>query len=209
MRRELYRVLAVGIAVLVVAGCASTQKAEKSIDSLTAIRESLSEGKDAISAASSALNSLNSPKDGDYKSPYQDFISNVETIENISKKVGKLAEELQTNREQYFQEWERELASFQNQEMRQVSEQRLAEVRAKCQPIVDAAPPLSASFTPYLANISDIRRYLDLDLNTDSVQRIGGTITKAIADGKTVNAGIDGLLAAIDSARAAIAAKAQ
>lgn len=116
------------------------------------------------------------------KSDYDRCVQRAEAVKTRIQKVTVVASDL-------FAEWERELDSMNNEQLKQSSRRKLSETRQKYQALENAMKRAEASMEPVLAQFRDQVLYLKHNLNAQAVGSLRGEtveiereITKLIED---------------------------
>ena len=167
--------LAVGTAC----GSFRTERAEgvQRVDDLLARVECVQV--DAVVSKEAARNALNeisglcSPDfGGNPEEAYAAFVEKIETSEKQAQALHQSVEPMTQTAEAIFAKWAADLQQFGNTTMRQRSQTRLDDTRARYQAVYSAAQSAMASFDAYNADLRDHALFLEHDLNATAVAEL-------------------------------------
>jgi len=164
---------------LISVGCSTGyNKGTQASESIMSTAGKLEEGRAQIDKVNGSLANLSSAQPGqDLRPLYKDYSSNVDKLDSIAAGVRKQAEEMRTNGQAYFTEWEAEQAKINNEDIKTRSVQRRAEVEQTFSRISDKSQRLKDAYQPLMSDLKDIRMALNNDLTPGGVAAI-----KPIAD---------------------------
>jgi uncharacterized phage infection (PIP) family protein YhgE len=179
--------IAVAMAALV-AGCASSgyQKADSTASYLTTAADKLDAGGVQITAATAALTELVEKPQPDMKLQLKNYSTSVDKLESLSKSAGTAATKMQQMGAAYFQKWDEQLSQIQNEEIRNQSAERKAAVMKQFEQTKAAYDAARAAYSPFVANLRDIRTAVSTDLTPAGVQAISKSMTKVNAQAAEV-----------------------
>jgi hypothetical protein len=113
---------------------------------------------------------------------------------------------MQERREDYRQEWEKEMEAVSSPEIKAHMLQRQQEVRRTLE---RAQPPLQEAretFPPFLTNLQDIERMLSVDLSRSGVESATPIARKAVDEGNTIMGALDTLISVLTDVKAKVSA---
>jgi uncharacterized coiled-coil DUF342 family protein len=181
---------------LLLAGCASAgyKQAEKTGAGITEYREEIFKGKQAIDATMQSLGQITATANTDPRQAFQQYSKDVTTLESATAKVRKRSQELKAKGEVYFKQWQQEIATVQNPEIRKVSEEQKAKMQTTFDNIQKHADPLKAQMDPWLSDLRDLRTYLSNDLTVSGIDAAKPLFEKTQTKGAEIQKSMDALV---------------
>jgi DUF2959 family protein len=181
IRSHFARPVAVILPVLLgLAACASTTEQAASVrqvdDLLTnieSVQVDVTMAKDKAHAALQQLTTLVSPKfTGDATKAYAALKEGIKASEEQSLHLRRSVEPMASSAESVFQRWASDLEAFGNTRMRQRSQARLDETRARYQTLLTSSQSALLSFDSFNADLKDQALFLGSDLNASAIAAI-------------------------------------
>jgi hypothetical protein len=193
-------------AVALLNGCATSgyKKADKTGAGIAEFRDEIVTGKNAIDATMKSLGDVATTADTDPRKAFEKFTKDVNNLESTAAKIRKRAQSMREQGQAYFKQWEQELATVNNQEIRSLADQRKAKLQATFESIRTYAEPLKAQFDPWMSDLKDLQKYLSNDLTIAGVDAAKPLFTKTINEGLEVQKSMDALVAELNTVAAAI-----
>ncbi len=195
------------IAVVLVSGCGTTsgyEKADKTGSSMAEFRQDMINGKKAIDATMDSLGQIAITANTDPRPAFEQYANNVKALEAAADKAGKRSQSIQQMGMEYFKQWEAQLAEVQNASIRQVAEQRKAQLQETFGRIKTTAEPLKAQFGPWLSDLKDLRTVLANDLTITGVESVKPLFVKTRAEGAEVQKSMDALIDELNTVAATL-----
>jgi hypothetical protein len=198
------------------AGCASdggeqAKERAKAITSMRETREQLVEAKQQINVVLQAMNQLALAADprpeGRRSAPpgvrpaYERFAKAVEETEEEAGKANRRASEMRVRGREYVAEWEKEMDTITNPDLRAGAAERRQLVRENYNQIRDAARAAREAYNPFIRGLRDLRRALSMDITPEGVRAAQPAMDATRADGENLQLRIDELIAEIDRVR--------
>ena len=177
------------------AGCASTgyDKAggtSTSTEKAAQIIEKSSTQVDQVMAALSDL--VNNP--GAYlKVQFQKFNLAMNDLESSVKTVHSRVADMQKQSDDYFKNWDAELAKIQNEGIRRSSAERRKAVAAQFDAVQASYNQVKTNFDPFVSDLKDVRTALSTDLTTGGVASIKGVVASAAKSAVPLRKSLDAL----------------
>lgn len=173
------RLVSLLVALLSVAGCRSTyysaweklgkEKRDLLVDQVEAARgdqkETAEEFKDALTRLQEAYGKSGSELEGAYdrlKAQHGEAASSAAALRDRARKMDRIATDL-------FAEWEREIESFRDVDMRRQSTENLARTRVRYRSMAAALGRAEARMDPVLAKLGDHVTFLKHSLNAQAI----------------------------------------
>lgn len=135
----------------------------------------------------------------DPRKAFKDFDKAVPQIDDAAKKAKKRGEDIKARGQAYFQAWEKELASVNNPEIRQLAEERKVKLQATFGSIRTSMEPVRDQFNTWLADLNDLQKYLSNDLTIGGIDAAKELIGKAKAEGQGVQQSLDKVIAELNT----------
>lgn len=185
-------VLLLGV-ITYLSGCATTgmERATKTTETTQRVETDYRETSLQIDATNASLEKLVQASRDDIKKAYDDYAKNVKEMEKLSARLTDHTEKMQSQREEYFAEWD---STYTNPRIQALSERRRNELRQTYAKIPEASVGVKGTLNSYLTDIRDIQTYLSNDLTPQGIESIKPIARKAIYDGEKVQESIEPLL---------------
>ena len=191
-----------GLAVAaMLSGCATSgyKQADKTGAGIASFRDEVVNLKHAVDGAMENLNDTAETAATDPRKAFQAFAKSVDKVESARAKVGKRAADMKAAGDAYFKQWEAQLANINNPEIRDLAQERKAKLNVifgKLRPLVEQS---KADFDPFLADLKDLRTFLNQDLTIAGVDAAKGIIQKTRDHGVVLQKSLDGLIDEMNS----------
>ncbi|HAR98926.1 MAG TPA: hypothetical protein DCS11_08560 [Syntrophus sp. (in: bacteria)] len=197
-------VLWLGVGILVLVACASTgmQRSAKSTASMQTVDSDIKQALLQVDVTNASLENLIRPGQLDAKKAFDHYSGNVAKMEGKGQLLVKHIDEMSARRLDYFAEWEKQGNTYANAEIRELSEQRRADLSAIFAEIPAASVGVKGALNTYLSDIREIQKYLSNDLTSKGIESITPTAQKAVDDGAELKETVKPVVAAIERARA-------
>ncbi len=146
-------------------GASPTSRADKTAKNMLKMENALKEGAAQLDSIIASLNSLSSAQGSDLVSRYTEYSKLVEEMNSAAKKVKSKAEKAKSQREDYLKAWKKDQDKIQNEQLKQASEARRAELEPVIRQISEGLTTANQNFTPLLQNLNDLNLFLGNDLS--------------------------------------------
>jgi hypothetical protein len=181
-------------AATLLAGCTSAnyQKGSATGAGLQDSADRMHQGAVKIDTTLTNLNDMvNNP--GDLAAQFKKYTASVADLESSAKNVeGKVAS-MRGKGNEYFNAWDAQTAQIKNEDIKQRSAARKAEMQHKFTDIRMNYTKATEQFKPFLADLKDIQTALATDLTVGGVNSIKGAADKANKDAVPLKATIEDL----------------
>lgn len=192
--------------VTTLSGCASAyynawekvgvHKRDILVDRVEDTRDAQADAQEEFKDALEQFGSVVTIQDTDLKRAYDKFSAEYEDSEEAAQNVTKRIEKVESVAEALFEEWEAELAQYQNASLRSQSKQQLNDTRRRYQSMLRSMRSAEKSMYPVLKTFKDYVLILKHNLNAQAVgslkgefaslkndiQRLIGDMNKSIAE---------------------------
>ncbi len=168
-------------ALAIVAGCASRgyDKATATGTALQAAADKINQGNAQLDQTMASLNNLVERPQADLRPQFEKFSADLSNLQSLASDVNDKATDMQAKGQDYFTDWNQQLASIKNEDIRSRSAKRVKEVQAKFQDINGNFQEAKTAFKPFMSDLKDIQTYLSNDLTPAGIDAIKKTVTKA------------------------------
>jgi hypothetical protein len=194
-------------AALFLTACGTTKGykgADKTGAGIAEFRDEITKGKTAIDATMKSLGAVATSATTDPRKAFDQFTKDLAHLESTAEKIRKRAQDMREQGQAYFKQWEQELATVSNPEIRALAEQRKAKLQGTFESIRKYTEPLKAQFDPWMSDLKDLQKYLGQDLTIAGVDAAKSLFTKATNEGFEVQKSMDGLVAELNTVAATI-----
>jgi hypothetical protein len=158
-----------------------------------------------VDATNASLENLLKPGQPDVKKAFDTYSEQAAKMEHQGQLLVKHTDEMSARRLDYFKEWEKQGDTYANPEIRELSEQRRADLSEVFAQIPAASVGIKGAFQAYLSDIKEIQKYLSTDLTSKGIESITPTAEKSIQDGDHLKDAVKPVVSAMDRARAEMA----
>jgi hypothetical protein len=198
---------AVAGTALLMTACGTTsgyKQADKTGAGIAEFRDEIVNGKKAIDATMTALSEVAASANTDPRKAFEKYSKNVAELESTAAKIRKRAQSMQQAGQAYFKQWEQELATVSNPEIRKLAEQRRAKLQETFENLRKYTEPLKQQFDPWMSDLKDLQKYLSQDLTIAGVDAAKGLFSKTTNEGLDVQKSMDGVVAELNTIAATI-----
>ncbi|MCX5876745.1 MAG: hypothetical protein NT087_10730 [Deltaproteobacteria bacterium] len=154
-----------------------------------------------IDATGLSLEKLIVPGLSDTKSAFAAYSDNVAKMERVGEKLIKHTDEMSVRGKDYFTEWEKQGNTYNNPQIRVLSEQRRSDLNTVYRRISESSIGVKGWFIAYLRDIKEIHAFLSTDLTDKGLKSITPVAQKAINDGTVLRNAVVPVLSALDGAK--------
>jgi hypothetical protein len=151
-----------------------------------------------------ALDQIAATANSNPRKAFEQYSKSLANLESAAAEAIKRAEEMRAKGQEYFKQWEQQLAQVQNPEIRAMAQQQRAKLQSSFDSIKQYAQPLKAQFQPWLSDLRDLRTYLSNDLTTSGVDAAKSLFAKTRTEGIEVQKSMDALVAELNTVAATL-----
>lgn len=194
-------------AITFMGGCATTgmERAASTSTSMHTVESDIRQASVQVDATGASLNELIKPDQPKVKNAFGKYSDNVAKMEQMGKRLLKHTDEMSARGKDYFEEWDKQGDSYTNPQIRELSEQRRADLAEIYMQIPASSVGVKGAFSAYLSDIKEIQKYLSNDLTPKGIEAITPIAQKAVSDGQLLKEAVMPVLSAITRARAELA----
>lgn len=190
------------VALLALCGCATSgaQLGADAVQSMDALGSDLAAAGNQINVVMVALDDLTLGTD--LARAHERFTGACSKLESLAGRSASAARSLESRGDAFYARWERDLDAITSPLVRERSAQRAAASRERFERIAANVSAVKEAFDVLLVDLSDLRTYLEYDLNAEGVFSARDLITVAREDGAMVQ----GLIAQVQAQLTQVAA---
>lgn len=192
-----------GIAGLLLAGSSANAAGYKLADKvgkdIAEFRDEIVDVKKAVDATMAALDKVVAQATTDPRKPFKAFEKSVSNIDSEAAKAKKRAEDMKARGKEFFDKWEKDLASVSDPDIRKLAEERKTKLQATFGNIRTTMDPAREQFNSWLANLKDLQKYLAQDLTISGVDAAKDLIAKSKSGGSEVQKTLDKVIAEMNT----------
>ena len=163
------------------------------------LRADLVAARDQVDRILGALTELTSPTQADLKGAYTTYGEEVDRLNAHAQKIKLESDAMRQGREAYFAKWDAQVAATDNPTIRAAAEAKRTRLRAAQEKISADSTAAKDAYAPFMKDLQDTRAFLSKEVSKDTVSVLAPTVKKAQADGQTVKARLDALIADLDA----------
>lgn len=197
MKRSFHSIQAVAslaacAALLLVTGCASPgyNKGNQAAQDIQTAANRIAALPVQIDKTMASLDELVTKPQADLRPQYKQFTANLNDVESAAKDIASARRSMAEKSKQFFAAWDAQLAQINNEDIKARSQARKDEVSQRLESIKRSYTEAETTFSPFLSELQDIRKYLSVDLTPAGLAAIQSTVTKADADAAKLTATI-------------------
>ncbi len=173
--------------------------ADKIGASIAEFRDEILNVSKQVNATMAALDQVTQTAATDPRKAYKEFSKSVPRIDDAANKAKKRGEDIKARGQAYFQDWEKELGSLNNPEIRALAEERKVQLQASFDSIKVVMTPAREQFSAWLADLKDLDKYLGTDLTVAGVDAAKAQIEKTKTEGQAVQVSMDKVIAELNT----------
>lgn len=177
---------------LYLSGCASPtyQKADNASSSLQKASMEINNENRAIDATMNSLDDLVNKPAADLRPQFARFNASLDWLEDSSKRAEKAAQEANKKSQDYFQTWDKELASIRYEAVRDQSVSRKTQVSDELNTVDQRYRQNQAVVEPLISYLRDIRTSLSVDLTAGGVAAVMPLADNALQNARKVQSAL-------------------
>lgn len=176
----------VPLALLTLVACQSADKGAATGTSITKAADQIELGMQQLDATVAALHDLVDNPAPDLGTQRKAYEKNLSSLESTAETVSKMASTMEAKGQAYFMEWDQQLASIQNEDIRERSAERRKAIEASFSKLKEDYGQVKNAFQPLLANLRDIRTALKADLTLPGIASLKPVVKKVDKENDSV-----------------------
>lgn len=178
-------IVAVACAFVLTVGCSTTggSKGSSALAGMDAAADEVDTIVAQTAATLGALSNLVSNPSSDLQPQFKALASATKKLASQSQKVDKRMDDMDARAQAYFEEWETQAETIQNENLRNISERRREEVALSFKEVAESLGKSKAAFDPFVASLKDIQTALSLDLTKAGIFAVSNLVAEAYSSG--------------------------
>ncbi|MGO8836904.1 MAG: DUF2959 family protein [Limisphaerales bacterium] len=180
------QLIACATAAVLLSGCAS-KGYDKSAATGTALQTTAAQiyqGNAQLTLVMASLNNLVERPQADLRPQFDKFTADLNQLQSLASDVNDKATDMQAKGQDYFKDWNEQLALIKNEDVRTRSAKRAKEVETKFIALNGSYQEAKTAFKPFMADLQDIKTALGNDLTPAGIDAIKKTVAKANKEAK-------------------------
>jgi chromosome segregation ATPase len=168
----------IGIAagqVPAVLGAESAEQAAMMKEKVQNLRIDCAEGRRQVNVTVEELKRLTA-KDVELRPQLERFKAELVKMEAKAEKARERADTMRQKGEAFFAEWESQVQSIQNEEIRKAAEKRLTMRKKSYDKILRAMQEAKAELVPFMSDLNDLKKLFDSELTASTISSAKGLI---------------------------------
>jgi hypothetical protein len=183
---------------------AGYKKADKTGASIAEFRDEIINIRKEVEATVLALDKILETANTDPRKAFKEFDKAVPRVENAAQKAKKRSEDMKAKGKAYFDQWEKELATLNDPEIRQLAQQRKLKLQGTFDALRSVMEPARDQFNVWLSSLKDVRQYLSNDLTINGIDAAKELITKTKTSGREVQQTLDVVITELNTIAATL-----
>jgi chromosome segregation ATPase len=142
------------------------------------------------------LNSLKAVSAAEPKNVSKAFNSFQKDADGLQKALKQARERMhgmKTKRDQYFAAWDKSSAAITNPDLKKISDERRQKVKTEHTALTEEAAQTGTKIDKFMAQLSDLRKFLGADQNPSAVAAAKGTIEGVLSSGNALSGDVKGI----------------
>lgn len=160
-----------------------------------------------LRATLNTVNDLTKQREGDLRPAFDAFAAQVPRAESAAAWTRTRVKWMESDGARYFENWQTTINTINNESLRKTAQKRLDTVRKSYDKVKASLVTASDKFTPFLADLADIRKALANDVTAGGVKAIRGVVNSANSRFNGVNSAINEASKELDKMAAALSSE--
>jgi hypothetical protein len=136
---------------------------------------------------------LNSEVDNPEKA-FKSLSKDIDKSEKLWKTANKSFDSMQKAGNKLFSSWQKEVDTFTNEQMKQISMEQLEKGNAKYQQMVEQMSAAKEAYEPFISSLNEQALFMGRDLSTAAIEALQPLAEELNASAATLLASIDAVL---------------
>ena len=163
----------------------SADKGASTGESITKAADQIDLGIQQIDATIAALHAItDSP--GDLTAQRKAYEKALASLESTAEDVAETASAMRERGQAYFTQWDQQLATIQNEDIRERSAERREKIQENFKGLQADYDEAKEAFSPFLDNLRDIRTALQADATVSGIDALKPVVKKVDKDASSV-----------------------
>jgi hypothetical protein len=179
-------------------------QAEAAASSMRNLKQALDDTPEKITAVATSLDEL-AKEGGDMKAEFAAFSRNVDGVLTQREHLRNLRGQVDASKMQFTEAWKTRLATITDADLRKRAEDRRDGVVKKLEALQQTAESGKTDFDNWLKSITDVRTYLESDLNPAGVKSVSDKVRSIGREASSINKYINNVVSGLDEVAQMIA----
>jgi len=153
---------------------------------IESLRSDCAQARRQITVTLEELNRLR-VKDVDLRPQFEKFKAELVKMEERAENGRSRADAMKAKGEEFFADWEQQVKSISNSDIRKAAENRLAKRKKSYNKILSAMQEAKAELVPFMSDLNDLKKMFDGELTASSVASAKDLFRQANWHGNDVN----------------------
>jgi hypothetical protein len=175
-------------------GQAGSKDAQKFQSSVEDTRENIEKARAEIDNTMGAYNAIVNAEVDNPEKAYKSLTKEISKSEKAWKAAGSSYDKMHKAGDKLFASWQKEVDAFSNEQMKQISMDRLEDASAKNQNMTDQMAATQAAYEPFMSSLKDQALFMGRDLSPAAIEALQPLAEELNASAATLLASIDALL---------------
>lgn len=175
---------------LSLAGCMTAQpgykKAEKEARDLERFRVQVGSLSEAVARANAAMDAISQTAESNPHEAYAWLSRATAEVDKQTANFEKRVDEMRRHGAAYFNEWDQQLETIENSDIRQLALSRESQLRERYSEVSDLTRKAKEALLPFVSDLHDVRTLLGTELTVSGVGAAKQTIEKTQDKGAAV-----------------------
>jgi chromosome segregation ATPase len=136
---------------------------------------------------------------------FEKFKAELVKMEDKARSARERADSMKEKGQAFFAEWEQQVKTIQNEDIRKEAEKRLAKRKKSYDKILSAMQEAKSELVPFMSDLNDIRKLLDSELTASTVASTKSLIRQANWHGEDVRESLSDVEKELDRVAAELA----
>jgi chromosome segregation ATPase len=154
-------------------------------EKIQTLRTECAQGRHQVTVTVEELARLTA-KNVELRPQFEKFKAELVKMEGQAAFASTRADAMKSKGQEFFADWEQQIKSIQNEDIRKSAEKRLAKRKKSYDKIISATQEAKAELVPFMSDLNDIKTLLDAELTQNSVASAKKLIKQAGLHGKDV-----------------------
>jgi chromosome segregation ATPase len=154
-------------------------------EKIQTLRTECAQGRQQVTVTVEELARLTA-KNVELRPQFEKFKAELVKMEGQAAFASTRADAMKSKGQEFFADWEQQIKSIQNEDIRKSAEKRLAKRKKSYDKIISATQEAKAELVPFMSDLNDIKTLLDAELTQNSVASAKKLIKQAGLHGKDV-----------------------
>ena len=163
----------------------ATEQAAIVKEKIQSLRTDCAEGRRQVVQTTEELRRL-AAKNVELRPQFEKFKAELVKMEAKAENARKRADTMKAKGAEFFNDWETQVNSIKNEDIRKTAEKRLEKRKKSYSKILAAMQEAKAELVPFMSDLNDIKKLLDAELTASSVASTKDLIRQASWHGEDV-----------------------